>query len=138
MTSRRVVVLIVAVASLAVVLAALGFSAILWAETRAFDAAVARLRRGMTEAQVVGIMGGRVSRLGKEGAVGADQHSRREWYASFMLPPMKSDYVLTVSANERKAYIYFDDSRRVSAVLVARKGRRRAFEPITLQPVGGP
>jgi len=101
-----------------------------WQETRSFDAAVDQVALGMTEQEVRRILGQPSARLASEQEFDAYQRRAREWYSDFGRPLRVSDSALAFTANERKAYVYLDEQRRVHAVLLAKKGGKRQFEVV--------
>jgi len=99
-----------------------------WQERKSFDAAVDQVALGMTEQEVVRILGQSPARLASEQELDAYQRRAREWYSDFGRPLRVADSVLAFTANERKAYVYLDAQGRVHAVLLAKKGGKRQFE----------
>jgi hypothetical protein len=106
--------------------------ALMWAllglaERRDFDRSLRQVRADMTEQQVLSLMGAPSARLQGEAEVERHQQRANEWWSDFTRPMVPSGAVLAFTADERKAYVYLDDSGRVEAVLLAHRGQSDRF-----------
>jgi nitrogen fixation-related uncharacterized protein len=105
-----------------------------WHDDRKFDSALGNIRLGMSESEVVQVMGRRpFATFSQEADLEAYQRQMKKCYAALPRPIRVSNRALAFGAPLRVAYVYFDADDHVEAVVVAREVDDK-FRLVPLQP----